>query len=143
MEKAFLQNTAISQKKNIELLLYLSTYRQISKSINAFGVDTHNLKQGKMIICISSPFNNLDNAHDEILNMLNAVEIELTINTTDIEKINRIIENYNIYDEQIKSVLKSYGIQYLESDKSNSKLEHLSLAIFDIICEKMALLSLE
>ncbi|MFX1326246.1 MAG: KEOPS complex subunit Cgi121, partial [Promethearchaeota archaeon] len=38
MEKAFLHNTAISQKKNIELLLYLSTYRQINKSINAFGV---------------------------------------------------------------------------------------------------------
>ncbi|MFX1324071.1 MAG: hypothetical protein ACFE8N_03880, partial [Promethearchaeota archaeon] len=72
-----------------------------------------------------------------------AVEIELTINNTDIEKINRIIENYNIYDEQIKSVLKSYGIQYLESEKSNFKLKHLSLAIFDIICEKMALLSLE
>lgn len=143
MEKAFLQNTAISHKKNIELLLYLSTYRQISKSINAFGVDLHNLKEGKMTICISSRFNITDNVLNEILQMLDAIEIKLTINATNIEKLNRIIENYKIYEGQIKSVLKSYGIQYLKSEKSKYNLEHLSLAIFDIICEKMALLSLE
>jgi tRNA threonylcarbamoyladenosine modification (KEOPS) complex Cgi121 subunit len=143
MQKAFLQKTSISHKKNIELLLYLSTHRQISKSIKAFGIDENDLKEGRLTVCITSPFNNLEEVHNEILQILNATELELTINDIKIEKINKIIKNYNISNEQIESVLKSYGIQEINTQKSNINLEDLTLAIFDIICEKMALLSLE
>jgi tRNA threonylcarbamoyladenosine modification (KEOPS) complex Cgi121 subunit len=143
MQKAFLQKTSISQKKNIELLLYLSTHRQISKSIKAFGIDENDLKEGRLTVCITSPFNNLEEVHNEILQILNATELELTINDIKIEKINKIIKNYNISNEQIESVLKSYGIQEINTQKSNINLDDLTLAIFDIICEKMALLSLE
>ena len=44
MQKAFFHKTHISNKKNIELLLYLSTSRQISKGFESFGIDYYDLK---------------------------------------------------------------------------------------------------
>lgn len=140
-EKAFFDKTHISKKKNLEFLLYLSTHRQISRGIESFGINNDELKEGKLTICVISPTENLDKIFQEILHLLNASEIEITVNILTIEKINRIIDYFEISDNQIKSVLNSYG----KSDISDLKndLYSLSLAVFDIICEKMALLNLE
>ena len=46
LQKALFHDTLISNKKNIELLLYLSTHRQIGKGIKTFGVDARELKKG-------------------------------------------------------------------------------------------------
>jgi len=140
-EKAFFDKTHISKKKNLEFLLYLSTHRQISRGIESFGIDYNELKEGKLTICVISPTNNVDKIFQEILHLLNASEIKLTINNLTIEKITSIINYFEISDNQIKSVLNSYG----KSDISDLKndLGSLYLAVFDIICEKMALLNLE
>ena len=143
LQKALFHESLISNKKNIELLLYLSTHRQISKSIKSFGVDAGDLNKGTFIICIVSPINNLNMIINEILENLNATEIKLSINDLTSEKIREIIKFYNFSELQIKSVLKSYGIKNINLEKPKNNLHDISLAVFDLICEKMALLNLE
>ncbi|MHA2009738.1 MAG: KEOPS complex subunit Cgi121, partial [Promethearchaeota archaeon] len=60
VQKGFTLKTNISNKKKIELLLYLSTHRQISKGIEAFGIDLNDLNKGELIFCIISQSNNLN-----------------------------------------------------------------------------------
>lgn len=141
MEKAFFHKTQISNKKNIELLIYLSTHRQISKAIESFGINKNKIKEGKLTICIVSPNNSLDLINKEILHLLNASEIEITINKITTDKINRIINYFEISDTQIKPVLNSY--EKNDSLNLENNVDPLSLAVFDLICEKMALLNLE
>ncbi|MHA2126246.1 MAG: KEOPS complex subunit Cgi121 [Promethearchaeota archaeon] len=143
VQKGFTLKTNISNKKNIELLLYLSTLRQISKGIEAFGIDLNDLNKGELIFCIISQSNNLNTIKIEILNALEATEIELSINNLTIDKINRITRNYELSETQIETILRSYV--FIEDDvkKLKTNLEHMSSAVYDLICEKMALLSLE
>jgi len=143
MQKAFFHKTHISNKKNIELMLYLSTSRQISKGIESFGIDYNDLKERNIVICIVSPIDNIERINKDILQILGANEIELTINSLTIEKINTIIDKYEISNSQIKSVLNSYGNNKSNITDFKNNLESLYLAIFDLICEKMALLNIE
>ncbi len=143
LQKTLFHETLISNKKAIELLLYLSTLRQISKGIKLFGLDSDDLKEGKFIICIISPVDNLKSINNNVLETLNAHEIEVSINNLTLEKITEIIKVYEFSYSQINSVLKSYGIKDINWDKPKYNLNDLSMAIFDLICEKMALLNLE
>ncbi|MFX0081334.1 MAG: KEOPS complex subunit Cgi121 [Candidatus Hodarchaeota archaeon] len=143
MQKAFFHKTHISNKKNIELLLYLSSNRQISKAIESFGIDYYDLKEGNIIICIVSPYDNLYKINEELIQILDVKEIDLTINNLRIEKINTIIDKFDINSSQIKSVLKSYGNKEKDLVEFKNDLESLSRAIFDLICEKMALVNIE
>lgn len=140
VEKAFRQNKNISNKKNIELLLYLATNRQISKSIDGFGIDISDLNKQKLTLCIVSPKNNLNEIYEELSSVLSIEESDLTINTQTNAKINLIKKYFEFSDDQIKIVLKSYGITSNNADFSFSST---ILAIYDLICEKMALLCVE
>ncbi|MFW9821636.1 MAG: KEOPS complex subunit Cgi121 [Candidatus Thorarchaeota archaeon] len=142
LQKALFYDTLISNKNNIELLLYLSTYRQISKGIKSFGLSFNDLKKGTFIICIISPTNNLQNINNEILRMIRASEINATLNNLTFEKIKEILKHFDLSELQIRAVLNSYGIKNINLEK-HQNLQHISLAIFDLICEKMALLNLE
>jgi tRNA threonylcarbamoyladenosine modification (KEOPS) complex Cgi121 subunit len=143
MQKAFLHKTHISNKKNIELLLYLSASRQISKGIETFGIEYNDLNEGNIVICIISPKDNIDKINNELLQNLFANEINLTIDNLTVKKINTIIDIYEISDLQIKSVLYSYGNKNYNIKDYINNLEPFSLALFDLLCEKMALLNLE
>ena len=140
VEKAFLQKTKISNKKNIELLLYLAANRQINKSIEAFGIDYSDLTKQDLTYCIISPLNNLNKISDELSRGLNAEEKEMIINNQSNAKINIIKEYFKISDNQLNSVLKSYGIITNNSDLNLSIVVN---ALYDLICEKMALLHVE
>jgi len=140
LEKAFLQNKNISNKKNIELLLYLAANRQINKSIKGFGIDYSDLNKDKLTYCIISPQNNLNNIYVNLSSVLLAEEEEFTINDQSNTKINLIQEYFEISDNQLNSVLKSYGIITYNSDLS---LSSVVSALYDLICEKMALLYVE
>lgn len=143
LQKTLFHETLISNKKSIELLLYLSTNRQISKGIKLFGLDSDDLNKGKFIICIISPVDNLKSICNDVLENLNAHEIDITINDLTPEKITEIIKVYEFSQSQIKSVLKSYGIKNINWEQPKNNLKDLSIVIFDLICEKMALLNLE
>ena len=140
LQKAFQHNINISNKKKIELFLYLATNRQISKSIEAFGIDYYDLNKESSTFCIISPNDNLNSINDELLQVLKADEILLTLNSQKINKFNKIKEFFNLTENQTKIVLNSYGIQGKKEEISlNSKYS----AVNDLICEKMALLSLK
>jgi len=143
LQKALFHDSLISNKKAIELLLYLSTHRQIGKGIKLFGLDSDDLNKGKFTTCFISPINNLKNILNDLLEILHAFEIDVTINDLTLEKITEIIKIYEFSDLQIKSVLNSYGIENVYLEKSKKNLYNISLAVFDLICEKMALLNLE
>ncbi len=143
LQKAFFYGMNISSKKNIEFLLYLSVNRQINKGIEAFGIDYFDLSEGKLTVCIISPINNLNGINNELLQVLNAHEVELTINNLSIEKYRRIKGFFEISDNQIRSVLNSYGINSIDVKESEINLNYSFLALQDLIFEKMALLNLE
>ncbi len=140
LQKAFQQNVNISSKKKIELLLYLATNRQINKSIEAFGIDYSDLKNKNCTYCIISPIDNLMSINDEMLQYLKAKETLLTLNDQILHKFNKIKEFFEVSEDQIKVILNSYGI---ESNKTEINLNSKYSALYDLICEKMALLSLD
>ena len=140
-QKAFSDKTNISKTKNIELFLYLTTKRQIKNAIEAFGI---NLKSDKKITyVIISNEKNLNNINEEVLQSLGPNEIELTINDQSVKKFNQIKSYFEISDNQINSVLNSYGAKEFKNDPIANNLNNLFLAVYDLICEKMAFLSLE
>ena len=139
-EKAFLQNLNISSKKNIEFLLYLATNRQINKSIEAFGIENANLKKNRLVYCILSPMDNVEVINNELLKVLYSESTKLDLNEKSLSKINIIKEYYEISDNQINSVMRSYCF---DTENSKSNLDILVSSISDLIYEKMALLQIE
>lgn len=142
-QKAFLDNLNISKKKNIELFLYLAANRQIKKSIEAFGIIPTDLIKEKLTYLVISHENNLNNINNEILKQINAKEIKTTLNTRSIEKYRKIKNFFEISDNQIEIVLNSLEMVNYNGEKTVDNLEALFMALLDLICEKMTLLSLE
>ena len=140
VQKAFYHNINISNTKNIELFLYLSAKRQIKNGIDAFGISTEDLKSSILTYCIISPDNNLNQINKEIIQRLNASEIETNLELIDNEKCNAIKGFFELSNNQINTVLKSYG---KAGDQETKVLNNQVLAIQDLICEKMSILSLE
>lgn len=138
--KAFYNEVNISKSKNIEFLLYLNAQRQIKKAIESFGID---LKSKNLSYCIISTENNLNEINKEIIQNLNAFEVEITLNNKTVEKFNRIKNFYEISDNQIKSVLNSYGFEPFNKNSIAHNLDNIFVALYDLVCEKMSLLSLE
>ncbi|KKL44832.1 hypothetical protein LCGC14_2361720, partial [marine sediment metagenome] len=136
----FYYNLNISNKKKIELLLYLSTNRQISRSIYAFGINPSDISSGNLLYCIISPINNLNKINNELLKVLKADETELSINIQSNEKFNLIREYFEISEQQIACILNSYGI---DKNSLDSNLRSKISALYDLICERMALLNIE
>ena len=143
IQKAFFNRVNISNSKNIELLLYLNATRQIKIAIESFGIKVSNLKSGKLNYCILSNENNLKEINSSILEKLLASEIELTLNNKSKEKFEKIKNFYNFSNNQINCVLNSYGLISINENQIINQLENIFLAIHDLICEKMSLLSLE
>lgn len=143
LQKAFLQNLNISNKRNIEIFLYLSTNRQISKGIDAFGITDIDLKKNNLISCIISSVNNLKEINNNILLNLNAYEIDITINDQSVEKFNMIQNFYEISNKQLSSILKSYGVHNFNEKQLDYVLNVMYMALHDLLCEKMALLNTE
>ena len=143
MELAFLNNLNISNKKNIELLLYLATSRQIKIGIDSFGINYSDLEKGELTYCIVSHKNNIPEINEQVLQHLFAEEIELSLNQKSFAKYDKVKKFFEITDNQIEVVLKSYGIKKNLKNLNINDLADLYLAINDLICEKMTLLSLE
>ncbi len=140
LQKVFYNKLNISNKKGIELLLYLSTNRQIVKSIQTLGIKSSDIMNGKLLYCIISPINNIQAINDEIIHTLKANEIELTVNIQSNEKFALIKDFFEVSAHQITCILNSYGINTNSVEyEINSKF----LALYDIICEKMVLLTVE
>ncbi|TFF85453.1 MAG: hypothetical protein EU518_01115 [Promethearchaeota archaeon] len=141
-EKAFKQRINISNKKSIEFLLYLAANRQIKIAIQSFGIKIQNLKRGILNLCIASQKDQVRDIYREIINLINIRELKTNFNIISKEKISKIRKFFEISDNQIFSILNSSNLDKItnidEVDPSS-----INDAILDLICEKMALLSLE
>ncbi len=146
-QKAFDANINISNQKNIELLLYLSTTRQISEAINRFGIEINTKKSNSILELVYFIANNEDTIEiikDELMKNICTKEGSSIITEISIEKIAKIIDTYGIKTNQIGVVFQSYDIPFkYENALEKNNLNDLCNAIQDILLEKMALLSLE
>jgi len=143
VQNAFLNQTNISNKKNIEFFLYLAAKRQIKLGLEDFGIDNYNINNRRISFCIISSKNNIKQINLEVNKYLGSKDMSLNLEETSIEKY-KIVKNYfNFSNKQILTVLKSYGIKlnYIEPNEKN--IVNLFRALNDLVCEEMALLSLE
>lgn len=143
VQKAFYTKSNISNKKNLELLLYLATNRQIKLSLECFGVNSYNLHNRRISFCIISQKDNIQQVNIEINNYLHSKDIGLNLGNLSIDKFKIVKKYFEFSDNQVLTVLKAYGYNYNELDINSLNLESLYEAMTDLICEKMALLSLE
>ena len=140
VQKAFNARNNISKRKNLELLLYMAANRQIKLSLEGFGVKDYNLNNKKISFCLISSKDNLKQVNIEINEYLHSKEISLGLGNLSFDKFSRIKEYFEFSDNQILTVLRSYGYK---KEINSINLERLYEALNDLICEKMALLSLE
>lgn len=142
LQKAFLNNINISNKKNIELLLYLATNRQIKIAIQDFGIYEDQFNTGLINLCIISSKDDLALINHGIEKALNANKLKLTLDDYSLKKYEMVKKYFNISDNQINSTLNSYGTK-INAKIRDKDIPVLYLALNDLICEKMTLLSLE
>jgi len=140
VQKAFNRKINISNTKNIELFLYLSAKRQIKSGIDAFGITEEDLKSSILTYCIISSLNDVNQINKEIMHHVIGSEIEVNLEQFDAEKCEEIKNFFEITDHQIDIILKSHGIT---KDQEKKKPANQVIAMQDLICEKMSLLSLE
>ncbi|MBN1801235.1 MAG: hypothetical protein JW891_06985 [Candidatus Lokiarchaeota archaeon] len=138
--KAFASGINISNSKNLELLLYLSSNRQINQAVEAFGIENDDLIAGKLSYCIISESGYIVDKNKELTDLIDAEELDFPFKYDDVEKIDEIKHYFEVTDKQIKVVLNSYE-RVKRKDKSD--LEIKSMALYDLICEKMSLLNIE
>ncbi len=67
----------------------------------------------------------------------------LDLNKKKYDKFKRVKDYFQISDNQISVVLKTYGLNLLSKTPTKEDLINLYKVLNDLICEKMALLSLE
>ncbi|MBY9010520.1 MAG: hypothetical protein KGD74_11700, partial [Candidatus Lokiarchaeota archaeon] len=143
VQKAFHTKNNISKKKNLELLLYLATKRQIKLSLECLGVNNYNLNDRRISFCVISLEDNIKKVNIEINNYLHSKDIVSNLGDLSIEKFKIVKKYFEFSDNQILTVLKSYGYKKDILDTNSINLESLYEALNDLICEKMVLLSLE
>lgn len=142
LQKAFLNNFNISNKKNIELLLYLATNRQIKIAIQDFGISEDQFNTGFINLCIISSKDDLDLINHGIEKALNANKLELTLDDYSLKKYEMVKKYFNISDNQINSILNSYETK-INAKIRDKDIPVLYLALNELICERMTILSLE
>jgi len=143
VQKAFHTKNNILNKKNLELLLYLATKRQIKLSLEGFGINNYNLQNKRISFCIISLEDNLQKVNMEINSYLHSKDISSNLENLSIDKFKIIKKYFEFSDNQILTVLKSYGYKNNIIDIKSLNLESLYEVLNDLICEKMVLLSLE
>ncbi|MFW5895638.1 MAG: KEOPS complex subunit Cgi121 [archaeon] len=143
MQKAFRYSINISNKPNIELLLYLAARRQIKRALNAFGLNILEL-DGKLVsLCIVSSTNNLNKIKDHILSQIIHYPPEkININDLSLKKLKRVRNFYKINKKQVQVLFRSYNFNFKGLSNENNLAEYTHI-LNDLIAEKMAKLSLE
>ena len=141
--KAFNNGVNITNQKNLEFILYLASKRQIKQSLNDFGLKLAHLSNKKLNYCIISPSMEPSLIDEAILQKLNANHLDVDLNKINYDKFKRVKNYFQISDNQISVVLKTYRLNLLPENSSKEDLINLYKGLNDLICEKMALLSLE
>ena len=97
----------------------------------------------RISFCVISLEDNIKKVNIEINNYLHSKDIVSNLGDLSIEKFKIVKKYFEFSDNQILTVLKSYGYKKDILDTNSINLESLYEALNDLICEKMVLLSLE
>jgi tRNA threonylcarbamoyladenosine modification (KEOPS) complex Cgi121 subunit len=144
MQKAFKLGLNISNKRNIELLLYLAGKRQIKRALKAFGLKIAKLDDKPITFCILSPKNNLNDIRKTIQQIIsNHFVKHIDISDLNLEKLERIRNFFNFNLNQLQVLSNSYNFNFKEISKNEQHLENYAKILGDLISEKMSKLSLE
>lgn len=143
LENAFLNNFNISNKKSIELLLYLAANKQIKIALEDFGIDIEIFNHGLINLCIISSESNFKSVIHEFERSFKINNVNYSLDNFSQKKYEEIKSYYGFDDNQIESVLASYNIKINLKILRDIDLQMLYLALNDLICEKMALIYLE
>ena len=143
MIKAFNLNRNISLNQNLELLLYLACSRQIKYGLKFFGLNDEIINKGELNYCIISNSGKIDNITKSICSLLDSVPIDSSILRKSLNKFKNVKDFFEISESQLTVILNSYDLNTDLSEITNENLEILYTALSELICEKMALISLE
>jgi tRNA threonylcarbamoyladenosine modification (KEOPS) complex Cgi121 subunit len=141
--KAFRYKQNISNKSSIELLLYLSTNRQIKKAIDSFGITKYDIHQGILNYCLATDETTALKIKAQLLDNFNCVEKKNEYNKKSKKKYSRLKAFFDLSDNQINTSLHSLGVKNTLDPNKTENLKLLFQALSDLIVERMALLSLE
>ena len=130
---AFQQQTNITKTVNVEILLYISGYRQISRAIEEVGVNTKTTNLLAIQLIPKSKFQ--DNSFTNLNLLLNELNIQMNLILEDVNEIPLINE---------QKIIQLLEITPTEIDLYRNDNTDLSrkLAIERIAIEKSALLNL-
>jgi tRNA threonylcarbamoyladenosine modification (KEOPS) complex Cgi121 subunit len=142
-QRAFSQEINISNKISIEFLLYLAANRQIKIAIDSFGIRAEHLNHVPIYMCIVSEKTQCMQIFEDLLNHFDAEEIKLEFPHFTSERIDKIKKFYNISEYQITSILSTLNSDHISNFKDIENVEIIQDALLGVVCEKMALLSLE
>lgn len=123
---AFQNNRNISRQLSIEILLYASGQRQISKALNMLGLK-ENL-QNILVIAVGKMKTSVENFIASILHSLGG------------EVNDKKITDWS--DDKIKTIIKAYGLTTEEIHAVQREGDELPEVINKILVERMALLSI-
>ncbi len=144
VRKAFYDKLNISNRKNLELLLYLAGVRQIKNAIESFGITIDQLKGGSLTYCvIANTSKEVESLNLKLLEKFEARDTPLTLNALSIENFLKIKQYYEFTDEQVKIVLKAHDLFENYKSLNSVNVKSLFFALNELVCEKMALLSTE
>ena len=144
MQRAFKLGLNISNKRNIELLLYLTGKRQIKHALNAFGLKIPKLYNKPITFCILSSKNNLNDIRKAIQKKISNNFVEhIDINDLKREKLELIRNFFNFNLKQLQVISNSYNYDFKEISENKENLEDYAKILADLISEKMSKLSLE
>jgi KEOPS complex subunit Cgi121 len=122
----FKKGINISNHLAVELLIYASAQRQISKAINMIGITQDSSEIAVLIMGKNN--NEKENCKKLVIEMIPGEQDDDVINLTT-KKVNRIKRLYKISNLEFESQLKKPGLE--------------NKAITDLIIERMALLVLK
>ncbi len=119
---AFRNHSNLSKSLDMEMLLYASAQRQITKAIKALGIRNEICDIASVVI--SSNGQSVENCVSNITSLLKSPPDDSVLELTE-SKISRIMKVFQITELEISSVLRGY-------DRNQ--------ALVDLIIERMALL---
>ena len=141
--KAFKNGNNISNKRNLEFFLYLACSHQIKESLKHFGLNNEFIKTGLLPYCIISTSTKINTIRQDLSRVLYHETANLDMFKPSKVRFKSIIDHYKFTPNQLEVVLASYGHKLDLKEIYDEYLEDLNKVLNDLICEKMALLSLE
>jgi len=126
---AFHQKRNISNKIEIEIMLYVSAQRQIKSAIDSFGVneDTSNLA----ILAIAESEENIEKILYDLMASIGGTMDDSVLEINDHRKFEKICKAFNISLKELKAIRRSDEWHNLKDALTKSIISRSALLVFE------------